>query len=361
MKTFEIVAGTYEEFLIGYEFFEKDSQLVQSFASHDHSASIRSLTRCDHYVASGGADDRIIIYDFRMRKEHCMLSHHSSTVTCLDFTPNHSHILSGSQDGLLAITRVGNWQVEKLWDKAHKGSAIIDIAVHPTGKLALTLGDDCTLRTWNLVKGRQAYAVNLKSKSKDPKSIFKICWAADGVRFILYGGKYTEIWGTESGGILQVIEHDVKVSSCIWYSDKKILVGYEDGNISLVKLSSLKKTTNKVHKDRVKVLAKFEDWIISGSSSGEIKVCNKALEEVSKITAGCRITSMVIIPPIQIKKEDEVAEAETVEIEDVEEPIKKSKKKKRTSQIVDESSIQQVEENTSPAKKKKKIKFSKNS
>lgn len=35
------------------------------------------------------------------------------------------------------------------------------IAVHPSGKLALSLGKDLTLRTWNLVKGRPAYTTNL--------------------------------------------------------------------------------------------------------------------------------------------------------------------------------------------------------
>ncbi|KAJ8976899.1 hypothetical protein NQ317_014070 [Molorchus minor] len=41
--SFEIIAGTYEEFLLGYKFSKKHSELVQSFATHNHSASIRSL------------------------------------------------------------------------------------------------------------------------------------------------------------------------------------------------------------------------------------------------------------------------------------------------------------------------------
>lgn len=40
-------------------------------------------------------------------------------------------------------------------------SAVTSLSVHPSGKLALSVGTDATLRTWNLVKGRQAYATNL--------------------------------------------------------------------------------------------------------------------------------------------------------------------------------------------------------
>lgn len=35
------------------------------------------------------------------------------------------------------------------------------IDIHPSSKLALTLGQNKTLRTWNLVKGRPAYTSNL--------------------------------------------------------------------------------------------------------------------------------------------------------------------------------------------------------
>ena len=35
------------------------------------------------------------------------------------------------------------------------------ISIHPTGKMALSVSKDMTLRTWNLIKGRSAYVTNL--------------------------------------------------------------------------------------------------------------------------------------------------------------------------------------------------------
>ncbi|CAH1976250.1 unnamed protein product [Acanthoscelides obtectus] len=198
MSVFEIVAGTYEEFLLGYIFDSTDLKLTQSFATHNHTSSVRCVATAGQYVASGSADDRLMIYDMKKRKEHCMLTHHNATVNAVQFTANGSHILSGSQDGVLCILKTGNWKLEKVWDKAHKGDAIQDIAVHSSGKLALTLGQDYALRTWNLVKGRQAYAINLTTKSKDFRSLEKIAFCDDGIKFLLYGGRYTEIWSIET-------------------------------------------------------------------------------------------------------------------------------------------------------------------
>lgn len=260
-----------------------------------------------------------------------MLNHHNATVNCVQFTNNCSHLISGSSDGELAIVRVGSWQLEKIWGKAHKGSAVLDIAVHSSGKLALTIGSDCSLRTWNLVKGRQAYVINLNSKSKDARSLDKIVWADDGIRFILSGGKYTEIWNIETGGILKVIEHNEKVCSCIWVSENQIVVGYEDGQMALVEINECTKNTQKAHNGRVKALVKHSKWIISASSTGEIKVWNSELQELSKYDTGCRITCLTVAAStVKIKQEEQDGEI----LEEVEEETK-AKSLKKSSVIVE--------------------------
>lgn len=41
----------------------------QSFAVHAHIASVRSIHAKGKYLASGGADDRIYVYDMKKRQE----------------------------------------------------------------------------------------------------------------------------------------------------------------------------------------------------------------------------------------------------------------------------------------------------
>ncbi|KAL1516697.1 hypothetical protein ABEB36_000575 [Hypothenemus hampei] len=291
---FEVIAGTYEEYLLGYLYDPTNKSLTQSFASHDHSGSIRCLATQGHYLVSGGSDDRIVIYDLKSRKEHCMLTNHNATVSAVALTKNHSHVISSSQDGALAIVRTGNWQLEKFWDKAHKDAQVIDIAVHSSGKLALTLGTDCTIHTWNLVKGREAYIINLRSKCKDAKSLEKIVFAPDGNRFLIYGGKYIEVWSIKVGGALKVLEHNQKVTTCTWINNKILFVGYEDGNIATINLDSDKRISKLAHNSRVKVAQYHDGYLATGSSNGEIKIWSRNLEELAKITTGCRITCLTV-------------------------------------------------------------------
>ncbi|RZC37527.1 p21-activated protein kinase-interacting protein 1-like [Asbolus verrucosus] len=351
--SFEVVVGSYEEFLLGYNFTSKSGELAQSFAAHDHAASIRCVALSGHYLASGGADDRIFIYDLKSRKEHCSLTHHDATINCLQFTENHSHLISGSSDGVLAIVRVGNWQLEKVWEKAHKGAAILDIAVHSSGKLALTLGADCSLCTWNLVKGRQAYIINLNSKCKDARSLEKILWASDGVRFVLHGGKYTEIWSIESGGVLKQVEHEEKVTSCSWLSDSVLLVGHEDGQISILNLDNSNKELFKAHESRVKSITVHRKWIISVSSSGDIKVWNKDFEELAVVDTGCRLTCLCLVPPIKMKSETLVNKSEDV-VEVNPEETKKKVTKPRVVEMVEESDEEVTIEEKNKKKEKRK-------
>lgn len=57
---------------------------------------------------------------------------------------------------------------------------------------------------------------------------------------------------------------------------------------------------------RVKVAAHYEDYIVTASSNGEIKVWTHKLVELSKINTGCRITCLVVTKLMaDVKKEEE--------------------------------------------------------
>lgn len=340
---------------------------MQSFAAHDHSASVRCVALSGNFLASGGADDRIFIYDLKSRKQQCALTHHNSTITCLQFTENHSHLISGSSDGVLAIVRVGNWQLEKIWEKGHKGLAVLDIAVHNSGKLALSLGADCTLCTWNLIKGRQAYVINLNNKCKNAKSLEKILWAPDGVRFLLYGGKFTEIWSIETGGVLKQIEHNEKVTGCVWLNDEVLLVGHENGEISVLNLEDSSTEVFKAHESRVKGISLYKKRVITISSGGEIKIWNRDFEELGMIDTGCRLTCLCVVPPIKVKNEEEATNQGENVAEKNSAEVRENKKVSRPQVIeeIEEEVIEVVENKKNKRqlqgqdkKKKKKRKIS---
>lgn len=84
-----------------------------------------------------------------------LLTTHDAMVNHIRFTPDATHLFTASSDGSLAATRTGSWIPEGKWKAPHNGKSVNHISIHPSGKLALTLGADLTLKTWNLVKGRQ--------------------------------------------------------------------------------------------------------------------------------------------------------------------------------------------------------------
>lgn len=381
---FEIIAGTYEQFLLGYEVKCDDGEytLKRSFATHSHQASIRCIASKKHYLASAGADDSVYLYDMRYRLESGRLMHHSDTVNCIEFTPEGSHILTCSNDGSIAAIRCGNWQVEKHWRTAHKGSYVTALAIHPSGKIALSVGGDGVLRTWNLVKGRQAYATNLMPRLKyDAKGITVLKWSPNGEKYLLAANLKIDVYSVETAGIINEIQFDSKVVCVEFLRDDLIAIGHEDGKVRFYDLErSLEILERAAHDVRVKCIAHEDCFLVTASSSGEVKLwkfTKKRLNLIASANCGARITCLVLALPCkdltikedEIKVEEDVTneeasdfrirqevviedESEVVEIKDsqIKKTKKRCKKKMREVEMTDET-------NHGPIMKKKKKKI----
>ncbi|KAK9448687.1 WD40-repeat-containing domain protein [Limtongia smithiae] len=156
------------------------------FASH--TASIRSIAHAKRYLVTGGNDEHIRLYDLQKRKEIGTLMFHEGSVSCMEFTNTRTSkdnetlgsdgkwLLSGGEDGKILIWRTKDWEV--LADmKGHKG-AVNDISVHPSGKIALSVGRDRTLRLWNLMTAKNASLLKLRNGEAQ-----QVCWNKDGSRY----------------------------------------------------------------------------------------------------------------------------------------------------------------------------------
>ena len=89
------------------------------------------------------------------------LAFHPVSLTCEPPT----HLVSGGADGDLVIWSAGvRWEALKTL-KAHKGGCT-SVAVHPSGKLALSCGRDRGLRLWDLVKGRCTYKTKMAQEGQ---------------------------------------------------------------------------------------------------------------------------------------------------------------------------------------------------
>ncbi|XP_016973487.1 p21-activated protein kinase-interacting protein 1-like [Drosophila rhopaloa] len=306
----EIIVGTYEEYLLGYQLTASPEdttsaklQLKQTFADKSHAGSIKSVAVQGPWVASGGSDDRIFVYDMRTRKQSQILLSHAGTVNTLQFSPDLTHLLSGSADGHMIATRVGSWTTEGDWKKAHAGQSVTHISCHPSSKLALSLGGDLVLNTWNLVKGRVAYKTNLKSKTTLGSQPDCLSWSTQGDHFTLSGPLYLEIWDIKNAHVVRRSKMPAKPICVAWLDGNECLAGLENGSIAWISLKDEEEappTIIPAHEARVKAMAYLNESLATVSSAGEIKAWRidlekRELEEIASTNMDCRPTGLGLL------------------------------------------------------------------
>lgn len=164
-----LIAGSYEKFVWGYRLKplkqsssdQKTLTLTQLFSYPSHLSPITTVAVSGSVAASGSTDDTIHLYDLSTSSSLGALHHHdSSSVTSLAFyTPQNlsvpRNLFSTSADGFFSIFDADPFVLLKNF-KVHK-KGINDLAVHPSGKLALTVGRDECLAMVNLVRGRRSF------------------------------------------------------------------------------------------------------------------------------------------------------------------------------------------------------------
>uniref|UniRef100_A0A8C5GS63 PAK1 interacting protein 1 n=1 Tax=Gouania willdenowi TaxID=441366 RepID=A0A8C5GS63_GOUWI len=175
MAVIEMIAGSYEQITFGYRVKTDDKEWTPKpyFTHHGHTASISAVAASEKFVVTGSKDETIQLYNMKKRSEHGSLLKPS---LCLDFYGS-SHLLSGGEDGLLCVWSTKKWECLKSI-KAHKGH-VTSLSVHPSGKLALSVGTDKTLRTWNLINGRSAFIKNIKQNADIVR------WSPDGDKYVV--------------------------------------------------------------------------------------------------------------------------------------------------------------------------------
>lgn len=309
-------------------------------------------------VASGGADDRICLYDLEKRRAIDDLYIHDGTINALAFVPDGSYLITGGADGKMTFIKTSNWKVDKVFEKAHKGSAVNYISVHPTGKLALSIGADMTLRTWNLINGRQAFATSLKNKSLGNAVDFVI-WSSTGEYFALTGRDTVEVWSTSQAEVVATKKCDARPTALSWISDSDLLVGMENGKLLFFNWEDEDEeaTLCDIYETRIKAMKYHEGFLATASSAGELNLWKVTtgdkveMEMICGIDVGCRLICLDIA---------ELSDEQMQDIKDEEE--EEETKKTQVRQLKTSGTVTiEVDEDNSDDDEKQEVKVSKRS
>ncbi|OBS83188.1 hypothetical protein A6R68_22824 [Neotoma lepida] len=246
----ELVAGSYEQVLFGFTVHREPATSgdretwtpVADFTHHAHTASLSAVAA-------------------------------NSTITCLKFYGSR-HLISGAEDGLICVWDAKKWECLKSI-KAHKGHVTF-LSIHPSGKLALSVGTDKTLRTWNLVEGRSAFIKNIKQM---------------------------DVYQLDTAAVSGTITNGKRISSVTFLSDSVLAVAGDEEVVRFFDCDSLVCLCEfKAHENRVKDLFSFEipdhHVLVTASNDGFIKMWTLKQDKkdppslLCEVNTGARLTCL---------------------------------------------------------------------
>lgn len=190
---FRILVGSYEHNLLCVSLMMNPQPVFQPiFHFEAHSLSIKAIDVAKRYLVTGSNDEHIRIYDLQKRKELGTLLSHQGTVTCLRFSDevesNSSEksgkwLLSGSEDGKIIIWRTKDWETFGTL-KGHL-ERVNDIDIHPSGRVAVSVSRDQTVRLWNLMTAKKAAILKVKGRDHLGQPCEFVRWTKTGDHFIV--------------------------------------------------------------------------------------------------------------------------------------------------------------------------------
>ncbi|KAG2444218.1 hypothetical protein HYH02_009156 [Chlamydomonas schloesseri] len=278
-----LFAGSYERFIFGYSAnanCSEPQEIVKRYTFAAHKSAVKCCVAGGPYVASGGADDLIHLYDMVAERDlGTLMNPCDGAVPCLEFfTPEGrstpTHMLGGSGDGAINIWRCRDWEHLKVM-RGHKG-AVNALAVHPSGKLALSVARDSAIRMWNLVKGRCTYTTRLEAEAEG------VAFSHTGDAYSLLSGSRISVFSTDGeGGLKATYTAPRRILCTASQSDNLMLLGLEDGSVRVwdVRTSGVVGGWERAHASRVRGMAILQEGpndlpasLATASSDGTIKL-----------------------------------------------------------------------------------------
>lgn len=214
-----VTVGTYDGVLAGWELSPKTKTFEIAFASPVHGGSVRSLCLASNpkpgtpgSLLSTGYDEMLKTHDWNKRltsSGEVRTPTDFGTPVCASFAPPHlelsTHCLVGFSHGKLVIYKKRDWSIQHVL-AGHVGG-VASLAVHPSGKLALSGGHtDGKLKLWDLTKGRLSYATKITSSntngrprasSLDP--VISMVWSQDGSMYAFCHGSHITVRDVATG------------------------------------------------------------------------------------------------------------------------------------------------------------------
>ena len=257
-----LTLSSYEGHIVGYRLDpaalsadgtpeQRRAAAPTAFALKAHDGCVRAVASGGAYLATCGTDHAISVYNVRKLREQGKLLQQAggASLHCLAFF-NDSHLVSGGGDGELCIWRASDWEC-LLRMKGHKG-AVHAIAIHPSGRAALSVAADSKLMLWNLTTGKCNYTTALAEAAR------LVAMTPDGESYVYDTRRALLLHGLRSGALLHTFPHGGSPPlSVAFASDGLMLSGDDAGTLRAwsVARGECVHTEQRAHERRIKAIA----------------------------------------------------------------------------------------------------------
>jgi protein MAK11 len=350
-----VAVGTYEHVLQTFAAVADEESssgggvtLVLTAAYTPHMAAITCLSASagTGTLVSGSVDETVRVYDLRRRVEAGRLDQHSGTVSAVALDASGAYMLSagdGANDASLCIWRTRDWEPLRTIPNAHL-RGVTALALHPSGRIALSLGRDSMLKMWNLTTAK------LACSSKEEADATAVVWDRAGSFFVLACGSKVVVVQTAAGSARKSLETPSPVVCIEALSAGFIAAGCVNGKTYVWDAAAERRVAvleDSSHTARIKAMAYVPDasciglaeghgMLVTASTDGLLALWNEAdwsllvsHDTKSRITCVAAISIIGNIPKDHEVKEEEPTTVSSSKEEPAAEPAAPKKKKQK--------------------------------
>jgi len=180
------------------------------------------------YLASGGSDQTVRLWDVNTGKLLHTYQGHQGSVLVVRFSPDGKNLVSGSADGTIKIWGTTSGVVVKTLEGHSDMVGTVDYSKN--GQMLVSGSRDKTVKLWNLTTGHVIHTFE-----DNPTLIYGVSFDPKGQKIVSASGINLKIWNASSYQLEKTLKgHKDHIMAVTFSPDgSKIITGSRDGSLKM--------------------------------------------------------------------------------------------------------------------------------